>query len=109
MPRPASAARLRGRMRMSSLLGTSGPPVSMPATTAKPAAAVPRIRVLIPTILRSYTGGVDAVELSPAGNERAVTLADARAALDARYPGIRFRVIDEQGHIRPHIKMFIDG
>jgi sulfur-carrier protein len=35
-------------------------------------------------------------------------LADALAALDARYPGMRFRVVDEQGRIRPHIKMFIE-
>ena len=31
------------------------------------------------------------------------------APLDARFPGLRFRVVDEQGAIRPHIKMFVDG
>ena len=29
--------------------------------------------------------------------------------LDHRYPGMRFRVIDEQGQIRPHIKFFVNG
>jgi molybdopterin converting factor small subunit len=28
--------------------------------------------------------------------------------LDRRYPGIRFRVIDEQDAIRPHIKLFVN-
>ena len=37
------------------------------------------------------------------------TLDDAVRDLDARFPGLRFRVIDEQGAIRPHIKMFVDG
>lgn len=27
--------------------------------------------------------------------------------LDGRYPGIRFRIIDEQNRIRPHIKFFV--
>ncbi len=31
------------------------------------------------------------------------------AALDARFPGLRFRIVDEQGAIRPHIKLFVDG
>ena len=30
-------------------------------------------------------------------------------ALDRAFPGLRFRIIDEQGHIRPHIKLFVDG
>ena len=60
--------------------------------------------VRVPGLLRSYSGGADTVELlSPA------TLADALAALDARFPGLRFRIIDEQGAIRPHIKLFVDG
>jgi sulfur-carrier protein len=29
--------------------------------------------------------------------------------LNRRYPGIKFRMIDEQGHIRRHIRVFIDG
>ena len=41
--------------------------------------------------------------------QSAATLRDGLAALDARYPGFRFRIVDEQGRIRPHIKMFIDA
>ena len=31
-----------------------------------------------------------------------------RAALEARYPGIRFRMIDEQDAIRPHIRLYVE-
>jgi molybdopterin synthase sulfur carrier subunit len=63
--------------------------------------------VRIPGILRSYTGGAQSVrvDLPSAG----ATLADALADLDTRFPGLRFRIVDEQGAIRPHIKIFVDG
>lgn len=32
-----------------------------------------------------------------------------RADLDRRYPGLRFRMIDEQDRMRPHIRFFING
>ena len=60
--------------------------------------------VRIPGLLRSYTGGADAVELAAPP-----TLGDAVNALDVRFPGLRFRIIDEQDAIRPHIKLFADG
>jgi molybdopterin converting factor small subunit len=65
-----------------------------------------RIDVLIPGLLRSYTGGERrvALDLSGAGGE---SVDAALRALDARYPGIRFRVVDEQGAIRRHIRIFI--
>jgi molybdopterin converting factor small subunit len=63
----------------------------------------PHMRVLIPTPLRSYTANTAIV--SAAGE----TLIELTADLDRRYPGIRFRVIDEQGAIRPHIKFFVNG
>ena len=46
------------------------------------------MKVLIPTPLRSYTGARLVVA-------RGNTLAEVLADLEARYPGIRFRVIDE--------------
>ena len=60
--------------------------------------------VRIPGLLRSYTAGADVVELVAP-----TTLGDALDALDARYPGLRFRIIDEQDAVRPHIKLFVDG
>jgi molybdopterin synthase sulfur carrier subunit len=60
--------------------------------------------VRIPGLLRSYTKGAESVEL-PA----AATLAESLDTLDARFPGLRFRIVDEQAAIRPHIKLFVDG
>jgi sulfur-carrier protein len=61
------------------------------------------MQVRIPSPLRSYTGNADAVSAQGA------TLAQVLADLDRRYPGIRFRVIDEQGSIRRQIKFFVNG
>jgi hypothetical protein len=63
--------------------------------------------VRIPGLLRSYTAGAESVAVELAGP--VPTLADALAGLDAHYPGLRFRIIDEQGAIRPHVKLFVDG
>ena len=58
-------------------------------------------------MLRSYTKGAEVVGVEP--RAAAPTLADALAELDARFPGFRFRIVDEQGAVRPHIKIFVDG
>jgi molybdopterin synthase sulfur carrier subunit len=60
------------------------------------------MKVLIPTPLRSYTGERE-VEAS------GTTLAAVLAGLDRRYPGIRFRMIDEQDRMRPHLRFFVNG
>jgi len=60
------------------------------------------MRVLIPGALRSYTERAD-VEVGGA------TLGAALAELEARYPGIRFRIVDEQDRIRRHIRIFVNG
>jgi hypothetical protein len=65
------------------------------------------MQVRIPGLLRSYTKGAETVMLDlPAPSP---TLADALAEIDRRFPGFRFRIVDEQGAIRPHIKIFVDG
>ena len=60
------------------------------------------MRVMIPTPLRSYTA--ERAEVQAEG----ATLAAALADLDRRYPGIRFRMIDEQDSIRRHMRIFIN-
>lgn len=60
------------------------------------------MRVHIPSALRSYTAQQGEVQVE--GD----TLADALAALDRRFPGIRFRIITEQDTIRPHIRIFLN-
>jgi molybdopterin synthase sulfur carrier subunit len=61
------------------------------------------MRVLIPSQLRSYTHG--AAEVAGAGN----TLEELTQNLDAAFPGIRFRIIDEQDRIRRHIRIFVNA
>ena len=60
------------------------------------------MKVYVPSALRSYTGQKDEVE---AGGS---TLQELLRELDGHYPGFRFRIIDEQDSIRPHIKIFIN-
>ncbi len=61
------------------------------------------MRVAIPSPLRSYTGGREHVQA------RGATLAELLADLDRDFPGIRFRMIDEQGRIRVHIRLFVNA
>ena len=61
------------------------------------------MRVRIPTPLRSYTAGAATVEA--AGETVDALLRD----LDARHPGLRFRMVDEQDRLRPHMRVFVDG
>jgi molybdopterin synthase sulfur carrier subunit len=63
--------------------------------------------VAIPTQLRSYTAGAAQVRVAVAST--APTLAEVLAALDAAHPGIRFRMVDETGHVRPHIQIFVNA
>jgi molybdopterin synthase sulfur carrier subunit len=60
------------------------------------------MRVFIATPLRSYTG---AAEVEATGNSVCELLAD----LERRFPGLRFRMVDEQGKIRPHMRVFVNG
>lgn len=60
------------------------------------------MKVLIPSPLLSYTGRswVDA---------QGGTLGELLLDLDRRYPGIRFRMIDEQDRMRRHVRFFVNG
>ena len=62
-------------------------------------------RVAIPTQLRSYTGGAARVTVAVAADPP--RLADIFAGLEAAYPGIRFRMMDEAGRVRPHVQVFV--
>ncbi|MBI3810445.1 MAG: MoaD/ThiS family protein [Nitrospirae bacterium] len=57
--------------------------------------------VHIPSPLRSYTAQHAEVDVTGS------TLEEILAALDQRYPGIRFRIITEQDTIRQHIRIFV--
>lgn len=61
------------------------------------------MKVRIPTPLFSYTAGRSEADAVGA------TLDQVTRDLDRQFPGIRFRMIDEQDHIRPHMKIFLNG
>ena len=60
------------------------------------------MKVLVPSSLRSYT---EHGETEASGTTLAALLVD----LERQYPGIRFRIIDEQDRIRRHIRIFVNG
>ena len=59
------------------------------------------VSVRIPTILRTYTDG--ASEVDAAGG----TLAEVIDSLDASFPGIKGRILDEQGAIRRFVNVYV--
>ncbi len=59
--------------------------------------------IAIPTPLRKYTNGARQVE--SAGEHLRAVFDD----LDARYPGLKFRLVDEQGRLREHLKLFVNS
>jgi len=61
------------------------------------------VKVIVPGQLRGYTGGASEVEAEGA------TLGEVLWDLDRRYPGFRFRVIDEQDRVRRHILLWVGG
>jgi hypothetical protein len=60
------------------------------------------MKVLIPQPLRPYT---NAREVDAEGATLDALLSD----IDRRFPGFKFRMVDEQGQIRRHIRVFVDG
>jgi len=59
------------------------------------------ITVWAPSQLHAYTGGVSRLEAA------GTTIDEVLGDLDRRFPGLRFRIIDEQDRIRPHIRLFV--
>lgn len=59
------------------------------------------VSVRIPTILRSYTGGESQVSADGA------TLADVLDSLESAHPGIKARVIDDDGALRRFVNVYV--
>lgn len=57
--------------------------------------------VHIGSVLHEYTGGRATVEA------RGASVGAVLADLDRRFPGLRFRVLDEQGRVRPHMRLYL--
>ena len=60
------------------------------------------MQVLIPGALRSYTR---VSQVQATGR----TLHELFVDLDCRYPGLRFRVVDEQDQLRANMRVFVNG
>jgi len=52
--------------------------------------------------LRHYTGNAGEAEATGA------TIDDVLRDLDRRFPGLRFRIVDEQEAVRPHMNVFVN-
>ena len=59
------------------------------------------VSVRVPTILRTYTGGESEVSASGA------TLAEVLDDLDASYPGIKARILDDNGALRRFVNVYV--
>lgn len=59
------------------------------------------INVRVPTILRTYTGGESEVQAEGG------TLAEVLDSLDGSYPGIKGRIVDEQGSLRRFVNVYV--
>lgn len=60
------------------------------------------MKVLVPGALRSYTGQTHV-------EAEGTTLAALFDDLERQYPGLRFRVVDEQAQLRPNMRVFVNG
>jgi sulfur-carrier protein len=59
------------------------------------------VSVRVPTILRTYTKGESEVTAD------GTTLSEVLDSLDADYPGIKARVVDEQGKLRRFVNVYV--
>jgi len=59
------------------------------------------VSVRIPTILRTYTGGSAEVTADPG------TLREVLAGLDATYPGLAGRIVDDTGNLRRFVNVYV--
>lgn len=62
------------------------------------------VSIRIPTILRTYTDGANEVTVEPAED----TLASVLEALEAAAPGIKARVLDDDGKLRRFVNVYAD-
>ena len=78
----------------------------MTAQSSSEAATIVRVRV--PSPLRSYTRASEVdVAVPVLAPELPPTVGGVLASIDGAYPGLRFRIVDEQGGVRPHIRLFV--
>ena len=60
------------------------------------------MKVILPTPLSEYTANAREVQA------RGATLDELFDDLDRQFPGLRFRVVDEQGRLRRHMNVYVN-
>lgn len=65
------------------------------------------VRVRIPTILRTFTGGAAEVSVDPAEFAQPATLTGVIEALNTQYPGIKGRILDDAGQLRRFVNVYV--
>jgi sulfur-carrier protein len=68
-----------------------------------PMASEPGVIVLIPAPLRRYTGG------EPRVIGEGSTISELLASLDQAYPGLRERIVEDDGEVRRFVNVFVNG
>ena len=66
------------------------------------------MRFHLPSALRRWAGDNEIIEVSLPLDAR-MTIVEAFVMLGRDYPGIRQRVLDDQGNIRRHVNVFVNG
>lgn len=61
------------------------------------------VKILIPTVLRRATGGMNEVPVEGG------TIADCIDKLEAQFPGLKERLCDESGEIRRFVNVYVNG
>ncbi len=61
-----------------------------------------RVHVTLPSALREYARGQESVDVS------AATLADAIARIAADFPGLAYRILDDQGRLRRFVNAYVN-
>jgi molybdopterin synthase sulfur carrier subunit len=62
------------------------------------------VKVKIPTPLRGLTNNQDTVEA-----DGAATIAEVVQNLEQNYPGMRERLLDDQGELRRFVNIYVNG
>ncbi len=60
------------------------------------------VTVRIPTTLRPLSGGASTIDVEPG------SLADVIKALETAHPGLRDRLLDDDGSLRKFVNVFVD-
>jgi MoaD family protein len=62
------------------------------------------VRVKVPTLLRTQVDGLAVVEADGGG-----TLGEVLDHLDARYPGMKARIVTEDGSLHRFVNVYVNG